>query len=74
MVDQSRCDSDIHVVISHNEPTFALNYRKFKGKIIAHFGTARAAARTVGCHYNSIRLAGLGRCPKVLKRLEPYLK
>lgn len=45
-------------------------YRTFKAKIILRFGTLRAAARAVGCHHNSIRLAGMGRAPEVLQKLE----
>jgi hypothetical protein len=49
------------------------SYRRFKGRVIATFGTLRAAASAVGCHHNSVRLAGHGRCPRVRAQLEALL-
>jgi hypothetical protein len=48
-------------------------WRRAKARIITTHGTIRSLAQHLGCHYNSIRLAFGGRCPRLLPRIEEAL-
>lgn len=50
-----------------------LQWQRWKGAIISHFGTVREAADRLDCHPNSIRRAVAGLCPNVADRLFPIL-
>ena len=48
-------------------------WRVLKGRVIGRWGSISEAAREIGCHPESIRLAAYGLCPQVLERLEAEL-
>lgn len=65
--------ADNHIVTCHNKTIERQRWIKSKAKLIARFGTIREAARRLGCHYNSIRYAVAGRCPRVFAKLKDVL-
>jgi hypothetical protein len=65
--------ADNQIVTCHNKTIERQNWIKFKAKIIARFGTVREAARQLDCHYNSIRFACAGRCPRIANALRKLL-
>lgn len=57
----------------HNGAIEKQRWQRVKAKIIARFGTIRAAASVIHCHPNAIRYANAGRCPRVAERLKKAL-
>jgi hypothetical protein len=50
------------------------SWRKVKAKLIVRYGTVKAAAASLGCHYNSIRYAQKGLCPGIKRKLDKVLE
>lgn len=58
------------VVTSHTKTLKHKRWNTVKGRVIQRFGTVRAAALALHCHFNSVRHAAEGRCPNVRGRMK----